>query len=210
MYLVSRANLNPWSFITKDDKLLFKESSCYGPVPEDHLVFRSIKLPKVHSLAGKTLFLSCRSNYWHMLADELCDLSLLMESGINLNEFEKTKINKSKINMFRSLGDIRKEEEKKKGDKKTTAYTGGEKSGMEVENPDDIEGVIEQAKKNSEKRKDLSSEELSQKPDTEIRITLYSNGFTVEGGEFRDYNTEENKAFMKELNEGYVPKELRA
>ena len=112
--------------------------------------------------------------------------------------------------MFRSLGDIRKEEEKKKGDKKTTAYTGGEKSGMEVENPDDIEGVIEQAKKNSEKRKDLSSEELSQKPDTEIRITLYSNGFTVEGGEFRDYNTEENKAFMKELNEGYVPKELRA
>lgn len=27
-------------------------------------------------------------------------------------------------------------------------------------------------------------------------------------GEFRDYNSEENKAFMKELNEGYVPKEL--
>jgi hypothetical protein len=49
-----------------------------------------------------------------------------------------------------------------------------------------------------------------EKPDVEIRITLYSNGFTVEGGEFRDYNTEENKAFMKELNEGYVPKELRA
>lgn len=48
------------------------------------------------------------------------------------------------------------------------------------------------------------------KPDTEIRITLYSNGFTVDGGEFRDYNTEENKAFMKELHKGYVPEELRA
>lgn len=50
---------------------------------------------------------------------------------------------------------------------------------------------------------------MGEKPDTEIRITLYSNGFTVEGGEFRDYATEENKEFMKELNKGYVPKELR-
>lgn len=47
------------------------------------------------------------------------------------------------------------------------------------------------------------------KPDVEIRITLYQNGFTIENGEFRDYNTPENKEFMKELNEGYVPKELR-
>ena len=31
----------------------------------------------------------------------------------------------------------------------------------------------------------------------------------MEGGEFRDYNTPENKEFMKELNEGYIPKELR-
>ena len=39
-------------------------------------------------------------------------------------------------------------------DKKTTeSYTGGEKSGMAVENPDDIDGVINQAKANSEKRK---------------------------------------------------------
>ena len=114
--------------------------------------------------------------------------------------------------MFRSLADVRKEEEKKKGDpgKKTESYAGGEKSGMAIENPDDIEGVINQAKLNSDKRKGMSQAEQPEKPDTELRITLYSNGFTVEGGEFRDYNTEENKAFMKELNEGYVPKELRA
>ena len=52
--------------------------------------------------------------------------------------------------MFRSLADIRKEEDSKKGDKKTTeSYTGGEKSGMMVENPNDIEGVIAQAQRNS-------------------------------------------------------------
>ena len=34
-----------------------------------------------------------------------------------------------------------------KADKKTTeSYTGGEKSGMAVENPDDILGAIEKAK----------------------------------------------------------------
>ena len=110
--------------------------------------------------------------------------------------------------MFRTLGDIKKEEGK--GDdkkKKTESYTGGEKSGMAVENPDDIEGVIAQAQKNSDKRKDAGADD---KPDTEVKVSLYQNGFTVEGGEFRDYNTEENKDFMKELNAGYIPKELRS
>ena len=98
-----RINLNPWSFITEDDKLLFKESSCYGPVPEDHWVFRSIKLPKLHKLAGKTLFLSSRSNYWHLLADELCDLTLLTESGINLNEFDQIVFEKSPFTAGKEL-----------------------------------------------------------------------------------------------------------
>ena len=80
---------------------------------------------------------------------------------------------------------------------------------MAVENPDDIMGVIEKAKANSEKRKENESEYDEKKPDTEIRITLYQNGFTVEGGELREYEKEENKTFMKELNEGYVPTELR-
>jgi len=40
-------------------------------------------------------------------------------------------------------------------------------------------------------------------------VTLYRNGFTVEGGDLREYNTEENKEFMSELNKGYVPKELQ-
>ena len=67
---------------------------------------------------------------------------------------------------------------------------------MAVENPDDINGIIEQAKKNSDKHK----EEGREKPDQEVRITLYQNGFQVDGGEFREYDTPENKEFMKELN----------
>lgn len=58
---------------------------------------------------------------------------------------------------------------------------------MAVENPDDIMGVIEKAKANSEKRKENQDDYEQNKPDTEIRITLYQNGFTVEGGELRDY-----------------------
>ena len=77
---------------------------------------------------------------------------------------------------------------------------------MAVENPDDIEGVIKKAKENSEKNMEKPE---GDRPDTEVKITLYQNGFTVEGGEFREYNTPNNKEFMKELNEGYVPKELR-
>lgn len=47
------------------------------------------------------------------------------------------------------------------------------------------------------------------KPKTELRIKLYSNGFQVDDGPFRPYEAEENKQFMKELNEGYVPKEIQ-
>ena len=42
-----------------------------------------------------------------------------------------------------------------------------------------------------------------------MKITLYSNGFIVADGPFRQYDAPENKQFMKELNEGYVPNEIR-
>jgi hypothetical protein len=44
---------------------------------------------------------------------------------------------------------------------------------MAVENPDDVMGVIEKAKANSDKRKENQDEYEKEKPDTEIRITLY-------------------------------------
>jgi len=111
---------------------------------------------------------------------------------------------------FKTLDDY-KSKEVPADKKKNESYTGGEKSGMAVENPDDIMGVIDKAKINSEARKTLDEAgNPKEKPDTEVRVTLFQNGFTVDGGEFREYDTPANKEFMKDLNEGYVPKELRA
>lgn len=58
-----------------------------------------------------------------------------------------------------------------KADKTTDSYAGGAKSGMAVENPDDINGVIEKAEQNSKKNKESGQDR--EKPDVEIRITLY-------------------------------------
>jgi UBX domain-containing protein 1 len=41
------------------------------------------------------------------------------------------------------------------------------------------------------------------------KITLYENGFTIDDGEFQDYSDPKNKEFMKKLNEGLIPSELR-
>jgi hypothetical protein len=51
--------------------------------------------------------------------------------------------NNNLIKMIRGLGDYKKEDDGNK--KKTTSYTGGEKSGMAVENPpdNDIESIVQ-------------------------------------------------------------------
>ena len=52
-------------------------------------------------------------------------------------------------------------------------------------------------------------DEDSKRPDQEVRVTLYQNGFIVDNDEnLREYDTPENKEFMSELNKGYIPKEL--
>ena len=57
--------------------------------------------------------------------------------------------------------------------------------------------------------KDHQAEGKGGAPKTELRITLYSNGFTIDKGDFRPYDDPVNQQFMKELNEGYVPKEIQ-
>ena len=44
---------------------------------------------------------------------------------------------------------------------------------------------------------------------TQLKVTLWANGFQVDDGDFRDYNEPSNQQFMKELKQGFVPKELR-
>jgi SEP domain len=86
--------------------------------------------------------------------------------------------------MFKTLGDYKKGDDDKK--KKTTAYAGGEKSGMAVENPSDIDGIVEKARQGGQAHNDSGSG----KP--QLKITLYSNGFVVGDGPFRVYDAPEN------------------
>ena len=107
--------------------------------------------------------------------------------------------------MIKGLADYKKDDKNEK--KKTTSYTGGEKSGMAVENPDKLDPLESIIQKAREGGKDQGSSGKGEK--TELKITLFSNGFVVADGTFRPYDQPENQAFMKELNEGFVPNELR-
>lgn len=69
---------------------------------------------------------------------------------------------------------------KDKKDKKIVdSYIGGSSSGLNVENPDD-----------------------------KIDLTVYKNGFKINNEEFRDISNPENKTFMDEVNQNYIPQEL--
>lgn len=88
--------------------------------------------------------------------------------------------------MIRSLDDFKKKDDDKKK-KPTTSYAGGEKSGMAVENAspdDDLENLINKAKKGGQEH---ASEGKGGSPKTELKITLYANGFVVDDGPFRAY-----------------------
>jgi UBX domain-containing protein 1 len=104
--------------------------------------------------------------------------------------------------MIRGLGDFKKKDDDEK--KKTTSYTGGEKSGLAVENPSD-----DLVRKAMQGGKEHAASGKGGAPSTELKITLYANGFTIDNGQFRPYDQKENQQFMKELNEGYVPKEIQ-
>jgi UBX domain-containing protein 1 len=98
---------------------------------------------------------------------------------------------------FNSMSDIRKkEEEERKAKGETTSYTGGEKSGLEVVNPAD------------DKFKAMA--QSGPLPDDHVKITVYRNGFVVNGGEFRPSTDPINKKFLDELATGRCPSELEA
>ncbi|CDU19422.1 hypothetical protein, variant 1 [Plasmodium yoelii 17X] len=94
---------------------------------------------------------------------------------------------------IRSLNDLRKDEKRNK--EHVAHYTGGQKSGLEVENSDSDDMA--------------QSYYTSKLPENCRRITLYKNGFTIDEGEFRDFEVEENKKFMENIEAGILPKELQ-
>lgn len=87
---------------------------------------------------------------------------------------------------IKGFKDIQSDKDKKGNDNKKTNdwYTGGQSSGLNVENPDE----------NGNKNK--------------IKLTKWRNGFQIDDGPFRDLSAPENQKFMEEVEEGYIPKEL--
>ena len=91
--------------------------------------------------------------------------------------------------MIFGLSDLKKDEKDKKDKKTTNAFTGGQSSGLNVENPED-------------------NKEGYSKQDNKIKLTAWKNGFQIDDGEFRSLDDENNKKFMDEVNKGYIPQEL--
>ena len=94
-------------------------------------------------------------------------------------------------------------------DKKPTETWNG--NGVLTDAPDPhgvgFEGLVSKARE-SGKAVD-AKEKKGDGESADVKVTLWANGFQVDGGELRDYNEPDNKEFMKDLNEGYVPKELQ-
>lgn len=91
---------------------------------------------------------------------------------------------------IKSFKDIEPDKDKAKGKdgKKTNDwYTGGQSSGLNVENPEDS---------NNSKNKN------------KLKLTVWKNGFQVDDGPFRDLSEPENQKFMEEVNQNYIPQEL--
>jgi UBX domain-containing protein 1 len=111
------------------------------------------------------------------------------------------------MSKFTSLESMRKDEEAKKD--KNEYYAGGNDargggSGLAVEGrPEHVKKLYEQAAGHGRG--------VADRPEgtTATKVTLYKNGFIVDGGEFRDLEIPENRAFMDTLTAGHVPKEVR-
>jgi len=105
----------------------------------------------------------------------------------------------NKKKMIHGLDDYKKKEDKNKK-KGQEYYTGGEKSGLAVQDPN-ANDLIKQAS-------EFSGSNPDQKSNPNAKITLYANGFIIDEGEFKDFSNPENKKIMAQLKEGKIPKGL--
>lgn len=98
--------------------------------------------------------------------------------------------------MYKTLDDYKVNKgNNKKNDKKTEMYAGGGKSGMAIENNNDLESIINKAKEQGQQPPQQSINNQGNK--VNCKITLYQNGFTIDDGELREYSSEANKEFMQ-------------
>ena len=110
------------------------------------------------------------------------------------------------IKTFKDLAggnDDDKKRDQEEDKKDVDFYAGGTSSGMAVHGGDNVNKIVDKARENSSTGEGPGSEGI------QLKITLYENGFTVDGGELRDYESDKNKKFIKEMSEGFVPQELQ-
>jgi len=123
-------------------------------------------------------------------------------------------------------------ETEKKDDDTVNWFTGGEKSGLQVQAPGNKKELIDGFLKGAQNSgaQDFSDYEQSQntfsgsgyrlgqtssqpvpsnkKPIIRKKIILWKNGFTVGDGPLRDYYDPSNQAFMKQIQKGEMPSEF--
>jgi len=135
---------------------------------------------------------------------------------------------------IRGLSDYRNEEGSSDEDDKVNWYTGGEKSGIQVQAPkkaaaaDDVLSSAQQlgAKSIVDQREidnkpftgegfrlghdpNTKSVASGQKKEVRKQIIFWKNGFSIDDGPLRDYNDPANKAFLDSVKKGLLPKELQ-
>lgn len=101
--------------------------------------------------------------------------------------------------MVCTLNDLKKrakEEERKQ----TNSFVGGQSSGLAVQGPGALGRLLQGLKKPAQDPGDPG--------ELHIEVVLYANGFTVDGGPLRDYESPQNRIFISEMNQRRVPAEL--
>ena len=94
---------------------------------------------------------------------------------------------------IRSLFD---ETKKESNDATTNSFVGGGKSGLSVQHS------------SCTASDSFTNNALKPHPPNARKITLYKNGFIIDGGEFRSFSDPENEEFISKVKAGYAPKEL--
>jgi len=101
--------------------------------------------------------------------------------------------------MVCTLNDLKKRAEEAKR-KQTDSFVGGQSSGLAVQGPGALGRFLQAQKK--------PAPGPAAPEQVRIEVVLYANGFTVDGGPLRDYQSPENRMFIAEMNQNRVPAEL--
>jgi len=137
---------------------------------------------------------------------------------------------KNRSRGIKGFSDLRSEETKE--EENVNWYTGGEKSGLQVQAPVNknslIKDLLKEALQNGTKPVSEDSEPIigngyklgstsgssqylksNQKKQIRIKLNLWKNGFTVDDSPLRDYYSPQNQEFINKIKKGEIPTELQ-